>query len=111
PEPPGTRMHEAKTGAWIAAFALAALGAAPLAAQDDVARQVTTILRDADAGSVDGAWLAGRRLADLPGQTDAIARAVIAAAEGAGSKARLAAAAGLRELADGEMFGKEILAL
>lgn len=92
--------------------ALLALCAAPAArAQGDLTRQVTEILRVADAGTVQDAWGAGLRLADLEGQTDALARAIVAGAENAGGKARLAAAAALRDLADGEVFGKEILAL
>jgi C-terminal peptidase prc len=86
-------------------------GAAALPAQDSLDRQVAEILRLAEGGAVEDVWAAGLRIADLEGPTDAVARAVVGATQTAGSKARLAAAAALRDLADGEMFGKEILEL
>lgn len=100
-----------RTPVILTSVLLALCGAPPAVAQGDLSRQVTEILRVADGGSVQDAWGAGLRLADLDGPTDALARAIVSGAEGAGGKARLAAATALRDLADGEIFGKEILDL
>lgn len=78
-------------------------------AQETLQDDVTAILRRADAGSVDAVWELGLALSDLDGQEDALAKAIASAAAGAKENGKLAAAAGLRDLTDGPVFGSEIL--
>lgn len=90
----------------IAALLLAASGHA-----QDLGRRAAELLRFAAESSIAEAFSVGTQLADLDGTEDAVAQAVLAAAADAEPRARLAAASALRELADGDVFGKEILSL
>ena len=93
------------------ASAIAALLLAVSGHAQDLGRRATELLRFAAEGSIAEAFSVGTQLADLDGTEDAGAQAVITAAADAGPRARLAAASALRELADGDVFGKEILSL
>lgn len=77
----------------------------------DLGRRAAELLRFAADGSVAEAFTVGMQLADLEGTEDAVAQAVIEAAASGKPRARIAAATALRELADGDVFGKEILTL
>jgi carboxyl-terminal processing protease len=88
------------------------LFAAPAAvAQDSLEQGIRGLLAQADAGSIDQVWEIGRRVAELEGEEDALARAIAQVAGGMGGKAKLAAARALIDLAEGEVYGKEILAV
>ncbi|MBI5850470.1 MAG: S41 family peptidase [Planctomycetes bacterium] len=76
----------------------------------DLESQVTRVLARADGGPVTAVFATGTELAGL-GESEALARLVHAAAQKAGNKGRLAAAVALRELADGDLYGKEVLSL
>ncbi len=94
-----------KPTAVLTALLLAASGVA----QDELQREVTRELARADAVGLAGVWSLGLDLADLDGTEDALAKALSAAGESQGPLGRLAVASALRELADGSLFGKEIL--
>jgi C-terminal peptidase prc len=82
----------------------------PLAAAQSIEQSVTEILAQADDGAV-SIWDAGLRISDIDAQEDALARVLESAGASAGPKGKLAAAVGLREIADGDVFGKHILGL
>jgi carboxyl-terminal processing protease len=71
--------------------------------------RVGSLLREADNGSLEFAWQVGRKLGEIEGQDEAVAKAVIAATSKAGNHGRLAAARALADIAEGETYGKEIL--
>ncbi|MCC6669816.1 MAG: PDZ domain-containing protein [Planctomycetes bacterium] len=78
-------------------------------AQDDVAAKVARISLEAEAVPLDRVYEFGRKVANLEASEDALARAILAAAGKAGPKGRIALAAALADLADGEAFGAEVL--
>jgi carboxyl-terminal processing protease len=77
----------------------------------DLGGRAAELLRFAAEGSIAEAFTVGSQLADLDGTEDAVAQAVLQAATEGKPRARIAAATALRELADGDVFGKEILSL
>lgn len=81
----------------------------PAAAQGTLQEEVSAILSRADAGDIEQVWQLGLQLSDLDGAEDALAQAIAAAADQAEDLGRLAAATGLRDLADSPVFGRQIL--
>ncbi len=84
-----------------------------ITAQDGLETEVGRALARADDGPIQRVWEIGRDVADLgeDGQEDALARAIARSAGKSDVKGRLAAAFALRDLADGSVFGKELLAV
>lgn len=85
----------------------------PLTAQGDLDRDVARTIARAEDGPFARVWEVGRDLSDLggDGQEDQLARSIAATAQNGSMRARLAAAFALRDLADGAVFGKELLAV
>jgi C-terminal peptidase prc len=92
--------------AWTLLLPLALVPA--LHAQDDLGARVAQLLRQADASPIDKVWGVSRDLSQLPGQDDALARAITGSAGQLGNHGRLAAARALMDLAEGGAFGTEI---
>jgi carboxyl-terminal processing protease len=93
----------------LATLSLATLCGRQATAQSDLDRQVQTLLARAEGAGLDAAWSTALEVADLDGTEDAIVRAIRNGAERVGPIGRLTAAAAIRELAAGDVFGKEIL--
>ena len=102
-------------GAAIAASILTLLATA-LPAQvetpgpGEMQSQVARTLARAEVGPLTAVFAVGTELADI-GDSESLARAIAQAAASVGNRGRLAAAVGLRALADGDLYGKEILEL
>lgn len=79
-------------------------------AQGELEQQVSQALSRADGGPLSAVFANGAELAGI-GEAETLARLVNSAAQKAGNKGRLAAAVALRELAEGDLYGKEILTL
>ncbi|MCC6782865.1 MAG: S41 family peptidase [Planctomycetes bacterium] len=79
-------------------------------AQGELEQQVSQALSRADGGPLSAVFASGAELAGI-GEAETLARLVNSAAQKAGNKGRLAAAVALRELAEGDLYGKEILTL
>jgi carboxyl-terminal processing protease len=95
---------------------LALLGP-PLPAQCDLEREVARLLSEADQAKLSQVWGLGTRVANVgtggaeggEASEEALARAITASAEKLGENGRLAAARALIDLADGGVYGHNIL--
>ncbi|MBK8976860.1 MAG: PDZ domain-containing protein [Planctomycetes bacterium] len=79
--------------------------------QTELERQVAGLVARADAAGLDAAWATALDISELEASEDALVRAIAQAAERSGPVGRVTAAAAVRAVADGEAFGKEILAI
>ncbi|MEO0480992.1 MAG: S41 family peptidase [Planctomycetota bacterium] len=88
-----------------AALALPAFASA----QQDVTQQTRALLQEAEQAPIRGVFEIAAQILDLDAGEEALATALISAGKDSGPKARLTAAFSLRDLADGDLFGADIL--